>query len=202
MSTTTDTHSGFSTRISNLKVACGPDIELRMSPMYAWIGIVFGVIFFILGLFIASPAAKGRNVGLGLFITLASAAGVYGANYWRQHLPLVARLTARQLVLQRSTRVAIDWTNIAEIEKKSVTVRMHGALKTAELVLIRFKSPVSLTQKTDVISRLNQVLMNAVKDSVLGGYDVVVNPQEEFMRTADWFLGECRKRISATTTNN
>lgn len=79
----------------------GPDIELRLSPLYPWLLIGFGVLFFLLGILFASPIAKGRNVGLGLFISLASIAAVVGGNYWRQHLPVMVRMTARELSLPK-----------------------------------------------------------------------------------------------------
>jgi hypothetical protein len=36
-----------------------------------------------------------------------------------------------------------------------------------------------------------------VKNHLLGGYDLFLNPQDEFLRDADWFIAECKKRMEA-----
>jgi hypothetical protein len=36
-----------------------------------------------------------------------------------------------------------------------------------------------------------------MKSAIVSGYDVVINPENELMRNADWFLAECRKRMPA-----
>src|ERR1700742_516182 len=74
-----------------------PNIELRLSALYPWLLIGFGGVFFFLGLLFASPMAKGRNIGVGILICVVSVGAVVGGNYWRHHLPVMVRMTPREL---------------------------------------------------------------------------------------------------------
>jgi hypothetical protein len=107
-----------------------PTIEIRFPATYAWIAISFGAIFFLLGFLVAR-----RNTGLGLFISALSLAAVIGANYWRHHLHVVARMTPRQLILRRGGTV--DWTDIAAIDKKALRASYKGARHQAEYICIK-----------------------------------------------------------------
>lgn len=182
---------------------CVQDIELRLSPVYPWLVIGFGVIFLVLGLLTASPLFKRSSVGLGLFISVISAAAVFGGNYWRQHLPLVARFTSSDLVLRRWSRnVVISWNNIEALEKKSIGFVQHGVRQRSETVFIKLKKPLPsndpLSASFPAYKRFNEALTKGVKKT-LGGYDLFINPQDEFLRSADWFVVECRKRMSLAT---
>jgi hypothetical protein len=115
---------------SNDASALLPTIEVRFPATYAWIAIVFGVIFLFLGAMVA-----GQNTGLGLFISALSLAAVIGANYWRHHLHVVARMTPRQLILRRGGTV--DWTDIAAIDKKALRASYKGARHQAEYIRIK-----------------------------------------------------------------
>jgi len=101
-----------------------PNLEIRFTPVYAWMTIGFGVVFFLLGFFIAL-LGHHRNLGFGVVICLISVPAVIGANYWRKHLHVVAQMTPGQLVLRRDG--SIDWDNIAAIENKEIRSSYHGA---------------------------------------------------------------------------
>lgn len=74
-------------------------------------------------------------------------------------------------------------------------------MQKAELVCIKLKHPLpsndQLSKTWPAYKRMNDALMNGVKNNLLGGYDLFLNPQDEFLRSADWFLAECKKRIDA-----
>ena len=181
----------------------GPDIELRLSPLYPWLLIGFGGVSLLLGILIASPVAKGHNTGLGVFICLASIGAIVGGNYWRNHLPVMVRMTSRELSLPKMwpRRVVVPWTEIAVIEKKTLTGFRHGMRQTSEHVCIKLKNPLpsndQLSASWPAYKRFNDTLMNGVKNNLLGGYDLFLNPHDEFLRDADWFIAECKKRIEA-----
>ena len=182
-----------------------PDLEIRLSPLYAWMLIVFGAIFFLLGLMTAAPIGKTRNVSLGLLISLTSAVAIVGGNYWRHHLPIMVRMTPRELILSRSwpRTTVIAWANIAELDKKSINLTRHGVRHSSELVLIKLKSPLPtgdrLGTSSPAYKRLNEMLLKGIKNNLLGGYDLWVNPMDEFSRSADWFIAECRKRMNVAS---
>jgi hypothetical protein len=66
---------------------------------------------------------------------------------------------------------------------------------------IKLKNPLPsndrLSESWPAYKRLNDSLMNGVKNNLLGGYDLFLNPQDEFLRDADWFIAECKKRMEA-----
>jgi hypothetical protein len=203
MGTTTQQNPAGISRTVVKRSTSEPVVELKLSPIYPWLLIVFGGIFFLLGLMIASPFGRDQNVALGILICVASAAAVVGGNYWRHHLPVMVRMTPRQLVLSRNwpRHVAVDWDEIVEIEKKTITLARHGVRHTSELVCIKLKKPLpvndALNQSFPAYKRFNEVLMKGIKDNLLGGYDLSINPQDEFLRSADWFIAECKKRMTA-----
>lgn len=182
-----------------------PDLEIRLNPLYAWMLIIFGGIFFLLGLMMAAPIGKTRNVGLGLLISFASAVAIVGGNYWRQHLPIMVRMTPRELILSRSwpRSTVIAWANLAELDKKSINLTRHGVRHSSELVFIKLKSPLPtadpLSASSSAYKRFNEMLLTGIKNNLLGGYDLWINPQDEFSRSADWFIGECRKRMNVAS---
>jgi hypothetical protein len=159
-----------------------PTIEIRFSPIYAWLLIGFGVIFFLLAFLVGR-----QNVGLAIFIAVASLGGVFGGNYWRRHLHVVARMTPRQLILQRGGTV--NWTDIVAIERKRLTIRYRGSHES-DYVCIK------LAAGRPVRDGLEGWLDKA-KTAVLG-YDIVV-PGSELSCTADWFVEECKKRMAAAS---
>jgi hypothetical protein len=185
--------------------AAAPDVEIRLSPLYAWGLIVFGAIMFFMGLPFFSSQSRGHNVGLGIFICVASIATVVGSNYWRHHLPVMVRMTPRQLFLpgRWPRHVVVNWTDIVEIETKTLTVFRRGIRHTSEFVCIKLKNPIPntdpMSQASPAYKRLNDALMKGINKAVLGGYDIAINPQDEFARTADWFIGECSKRMAAVS---
>ena len=185
-----------------------PDIELRLSPLYAWLLIGFGAIFFFIGLLFASPTAKRPNIGLAVLICAVSAAAVIGGNYWRHHLPVTAAIRRRGLYRSsvQGRAMLIEWSNIAEIEKKNLNLMHHGVRHNAELVFIKLKNPISskdaLSETFPAYKRFQDALLKGIKDNLLGGYDFYLNPQDEFLRNADWFISECRKRMEAAAPAN
>ena len=178
-----------------------PEIELRLSPLYALGLIVFGAMMFFVGLLFLSTQSRGRNVGLGIFICAASAATMIGSNYWRHHLPVMVRMTSRQLLIpgQWPRRVVVDWNNIADIQKKSLAISRYGVRNQSEFVLIKLKKPLEvddpLSQAFPAYKRFNQAFVKGISHAILGGYDLVINPLD-FFRTADWFIAECKKRMT------
>src|SRR5258705_3689076 len=74
-----------------------PDIELRLSALYAWILIGSGVVFFVLSLLFLAPQSKGRNVGLGGFLCLVSIVALIGGNICRHHIPVMVRMSRSHL---------------------------------------------------------------------------------------------------------
>jgi hypothetical protein len=162
-----------------------PTIEVRFSPVYAWMLIGFGAIFFGLALVL------GKSIPLlGISIALASLVVMVGGNYWRQHLHVVARMTPRHLILRREGSVA--WSEIAQIEKKVVRVYYRGSHRS-EFICIRLNAK---RQKREGFSGV----LDMIKHKLLGGYDLVVSGSE-LSCTVDWFVAECQTRIAATTSS-
>jgi hypothetical protein len=159
-----------------------PTLEIRLTAKYAWILIGAGAIFFVLGFLLGT-----KNPPLGIFISIASVAAVIGGNYWRHNLHVVARLTPRQLILRRDG--AIDWTNIAAIDKKEITTPNHGVRHRSEFVCIKLKNKPKAREGV-------YGFLDKVKSTVLGGYDIVLG-DSELSCTADWFIAECKKRMAS-----
>jgi hypothetical protein len=178
------------------------DVELKLSPFYAWGVMVFAAIMFVIGLLILSPQAKGRNVTLGALISIASAAAIAGGNYWRTHMPVMARLSSRQLHLPGMwpRKVIVNWTDIIALEKKVLTVRYRGT-HTTEFVCIKLRNPIPASDPLSLASpayrRFNETLTRGFNQAVLGGFDLAIDPLGQFGRTADWFLAECQKHMDA-----
>jgi len=164
-----------------------PNIEIRFTPVYAWMMIGFGVIFFLLGLFIAL-LAHHRNLGFGLVLCLISIPAVIGANYWRKHLHVVAQMNPQQLVLRRDG--PIGWDNIAVIENKVLHSFNHGARHRSEFVCLKLKT------KPVPKDRWHGFFLKA--KSAIIGYDVILSAND-MSCTADWFIAECRKRMAAAS---
>jgi hypothetical protein len=159
-----------------------PVLEIRFSPIYAWLLIGFGGIFFLLAFLVGS-----KNPGLGVLIAVLSVGGMFGGNYWRHHLHVVARMTPRQLILQRGG--TMSWGDIAAIEKKTIRVPYKGVSQESSYVCIKLKTPRKATDKL-------QGFLDKVKKTVLGGYDIIV-PESELSCSVDWFIAECKKRMVA-----
>jgi hypothetical protein len=143
-----------------------------------------GAVFFLLGLFIILLNPH-RNLGPGLLIAAASVAAIVGANYWRQHLHVVAQLTPQQLILRREG--AVNWTDIAAIEIKEIHSR-RATPTESRFACIRLKSRPAAKGRLDGF-------MQKVKHAVTG-YDIIV-PASELSCDADWFVAECHKRMAA-----
>jgi hypothetical protein len=175
-----------------------PDLEIRLTPLAPWLVIGFGVIFFVLGLYWASPLAKAQNVGPGALICIACTAAIVGGNYWRHHLPVMVRMTARQLFLpcRWPRHIVVDWNEIVAIEQ--VTYRRR------EVVRIKLSKPLTatdaLSQAHAAYKRFNESLVKGLNRAVLNGYDIEINPSTELFRSAGWFVAECKKRIAAAAS--
>src|SRR5678816_4821077 len=98
-----------------------PEVVVRFPALYAWMAIGIGGMFFLLGLLFV--LLDRRNMGSGLLLSAGSVAAVLGANYWRLHLHVVARLTPRQLILRRDG--AVDWGEVVELELKTAVSYTH-----------------------------------------------------------------------------
>ncbi len=83
-----------------------------------------------------------------------------------------------------------------------MTLFHHGVLQSSEFVCIKLKkTPAAndpLSQAWLAYKRLNEALLKGAK-TLLGGYDAFINPMRDFMRDADWFIAECRKRMPANS---
>jgi len=101
-------------------------------------------------------------------------------------------MTQRQLSLPRG--VVVNWTDIVEIQKKTLTVSRHGVRHSPEFVCFKLKNQPAK------YGRANEAFLKVLKGAVLGGYDVVINPQDQLLKSADWFIAECRKRMSAAAS--
>ncbi len=180
-----------------------PDLEIRLSAIYSWILIVFGVLLFFPSWFLMFSNGGRRTGGLGVLILVLSIVAAVGGNYWRHHLPVMVRMTMSQLCLPClwPRRVVIDWKEITEIEKKTLTLSRHGIRQMAEFVCIKLKSPIPatdpLSQAFPAYKRFNEALSKGLSHAILGGYDIALNPQDQVSRTADWFIAECGKRMAA-----
>lgn len=178
------------------------DVELKLSPFYAWGVMGFAAIMFVIGLLFLSPHAEGRNVTLGASISIASAAAIAGGNHWRKHMPVMARLTSRQLHLPGMwpRKVVVNWTDIIVLEKKTLTVRYRGT-HTTEYVCIKLKNPIPpsdpLSHASPAYRRFNETLIKGFNQAILGGFDLAIDPLGQFGRTAYWFMTECQKRVDA-----
>jgi hypothetical protein len=98
-------------------------------------------------------------------------------------------MTPRLLVLRREG--SLKWTDIAEIEKKTIAVRNHGVRHRTDYVCIKLATP------RPARPGINGFL-DKIKHVVLGGYDIVV-PDSELSCGADWFIAECQKRMAEAT---
>lgn len=159
-----------------------PILEIRFTPAYAWILMGAGGVFFLLSFLVGS-----KTPALGIFIAVLSVGAVFGGNYWRHHLHVVARMMPRQLVLQREG--IVKWSEIAMIEKKTIHMRHKGVPHQSAYVCIKLKTPRQAADKL-------QGFLNKVKKVVLFGYDIVV-AESELSCSADYFIAECRKRMVA-----
>jgi len=167
-----------------------PVIVIRFPATYAWLAIGFGGLFFLLGILFALLQPH-RNLAFGAFLSTVSLAAAIGANYWRQHLLVVAQLTPRQLILRRDGTV--NWSDIAAIEKKEIHSSYRGTAGTSQFARIRLKS------RPAPKGRLHGFLQKA-KHAVTG-YDIIV-PASELSCTADWFVAECHKRMAAASARS
>jgi hypothetical protein len=163
-------------------------VEVRFPATYAWMAIGFGAIFFLLGLLIAL-VNHHRNLGVGVLLVVLSLAAVVGANYWRKHLHVVAQLTPQQLILRRDG--AVNWEEIAAIEKNEIHASYHGARGKSDFVCIKLKT------KRAPKGGLQGFLLKAKE--AMTGYDIIV-PMSEFACGTDWFVAECQKRMATAAS--
>lgn len=159
-----------------------PVLVIRFPPLYAWIVMGAGALFLLLSLVFA--LGSRMNTGFNLFLIVVSLAAIIGGNYWRHHLHVVARLTPRQLILRRDG--AIDWADIAEIEKNTLRVSRRQTQAESEFACIKLKTPRPAVGLQGKLARLK---------SAVTGYDIIV-PGNELSCTVDYFVAECKKRLS------
>jgi len=164
-----------------------PVLIIRLTPLYAWILIGAGVVFLLLSLAFAALGSR-MSTGFILFLVVLSIAAIVGGNYWRHHLHVVARLTPRQLILRREG--AIDWTDIAEIEKRTLRLSRRQLQSESEFACIKLKNPRPPAGLQGKLAKLK---------SAVTGYDIIV-PGNELSCTVDFFVAECKKRM-ATALN-
>jgi hypothetical protein len=162
-----------------------PVIVIRFPATYAWLAMGIGALFFFLGLLFALINPH-RQLGLGAFISSVSLAAIMGANYWRQHLHVVAQLTPGQLILRRDGTV--NWDQIAAIESKEIHSSYRGVSNRSEFACIRLRCRLPSNGRLDGFFK-------RVKHAVTG-YDIIV-PGTDLSCGVDWFVAECRKRMAA-----
>jgi hypothetical protein len=160
-----------------------PILEIRFTATYAWLLIGAGAIFFVLSFLVGS-----KNGGLGIFIAILSVGAIFGGNYWRHHLPVVARMTPRQLILKR--RGTVSWSDIVAIDKKTIRLPHKGVTHENVYVCIKLRAPLEAPDKL-------HALFDKLKKAALG-YDIII-PDAELSYSADSFIAECRKRMVGST---
>ena len=161
-----------------------PVLIIRLTPLYAWIVIGAGAVFLLLSLIFALGSGH-LSLGFDLFLALVSIAAILGGNYWRNHLHVVARLTPRQLILRREG--AVDWEDIAEIEKRTLHLSRRQLQSESEFACIKLKQPRAPS------AGLQGTLLRL--KSAVTGYDIIV-PGNELSCTVDFFVAECKKRMA------
>jgi hypothetical protein len=166
-----------------------PVLIIRLTPLYAWIVIGAGAAFLLLSLIFALGSGH-LSLGFDLFLALVSIAAILGGNYWRRHLHVVARLTPRQLILRREG--AVDWEDIAEIEKRSLQLSRRQLQSESEFACIKLKQP------RPPAAGLQGHLLRL--KSAVTGYDIIV-PGNELSCTVGFFVAECKKRMASYSPN-
>jgi len=162
-----------------------PVLIIRLTPQYAWIVIGAGATFLLVSL-IFGLGSGHMSPGFDLFLAAVSVAAILGGNYWRRHLHVVARLTPRQLILRREG--AVDWADIAEIEKRTLRLSRRQLQSESEFACIKLKNPRPPTPGL-------QGKLLRLKSAVTG-YDIIV-PGNELSCTVDFFVAECKKRMAS-----
>jgi hypothetical protein len=164
-----------------------PHLEIHFTPIPAWLMIGFGGIFLILAI-VLMVLPRAHGVGFGIVLATLSVAAMVGGNIWRNHLPIVARLTNKQLILKRGGSVA--WNEIAVIEKKTIRMRYKANRGESDWICIKLKT------SRPVEKGLNGFFLK-LKNAVTG-YDIIV-PQQDLSISADAFIEECKKRMAAAS---
>jgi hypothetical protein len=158
------------------------DLEIQFNPLYAWLLVAFGCVFFSLGLFIMTPWAVGGSVSGGLLICLASACGFAGGVFWLKHLPVILRFTSQELQLPGSAPVR--WNEIETVDVRTIHIRRNPVSYAC----------IKLKTKRNADSTMRRVF-EAARDAILGDYDIVLDEQR-YARPAEWIAAECRRRLS------
>jgi len=162
-----------------------PVLIIRLTPLYAWIVIGSGAAFLLLSVVFAAVGSAHNSLGFDAFLAVISVAAIIGANYWRHHLHVVARLTPGQLVLRREG--AIDWAEVAEIDKRTLHISRRQTQADSEFACIKLKHP--RTPRSGLEATLARL------KSAVTGYDIIV-PGNELSCTVDFFVAECKKRMA------
>ncbi len=161
-----------------------PVLIIRLTPLYSWIVIGTGAVFLLLSLVFALGSGH-LSLGFDFFLAAISIAAIFGGNYWRKHLHVVARLTPGQLILRRDG--AVDWADIAEIEKRTLRLSRRQTTAESEFACIKLKNP-----RPPAVGLQGKLLR---LKSAVTGYDIIV-PGNELSCTVDFFVAECQKRMA------
>jgi hypothetical protein len=151
------------------------DIELRLSPLYAFLFIGGGVVFVFLG---SVPSKAGP-----LFHQLAFAGGLLAIGggiimYLRR--PVIVRLTARSL--QLPGRVIVPWEKIDRLERKA-TMRRYW-------IYVFLKEPRK--DLTPVQIRARQLLRASNSPGADADYSIL---ETDLPCSGVWFVDECMRRV-------
>ena len=158
------------------------DIEIQFNPLYAWLLVGFGCVFFFLGLFIMTPWAVAGSVAVGLLICLASVCGFAGGLFWLKRLPVILRFTREELQLPGSAPVRWDDVETVDVQ----TIRIDGHPVNYACIKLKTKRNADRTMRR---------MFEAARNAILGDYDVVLDEQK-YARPAEWIAAECRRRLS------
>ena len=161
-----------------------PVLVIRLTPLYAWIVTGAGAVLLLLVLSLTAFGLS-KNPGFGLFLAIVAVAAIIGGNYWRRHLHVVAKLTPKQLILRRDG--AVDWADIAQIEKRTLRVSRRQTTAESEFACIKLKQP------RPPAAGLQGKLLRL--KSAVTGCDIIV-PGNELSCTVDFFVTECKKRMA------
>src|SRR5688572_21241370 len=78
--------------VSMSEASTDKTIEVKFSPVFAWMLIIFAGSFVLIGIFLMTPFSPRQNILLGIGIVIAAVAGIFGGRYWLRHLPVMLRL--------------------------------------------------------------------------------------------------------------
>jgi len=162
-------------------------MDITFSPTFAWMLIIFGGVFFCIGILFLMPFLPRQNILLAFGIMAASVGGIIGGRVWLRNLPVVMRLTAEGLEVPRK-KMTYLWDDIAQVAVKDVYVNGQVSYLCIRL------TPQS-KEKYDIQP---DSMISKVLKTIGGDFDLVFNDQE-FSMAAIRLKREIENRIKTIT---